>query len=95
MLETKDAVRVRSYWGGLTALEAKWFQNQLPKESNGFTFEIAPLRFRYNLDPFQEASECCLIYADRTYYIKAVTLQSWVFVLNPHVRVAYDRSTLW
>ncbi|MCJ1429742.1 hypothetical protein MMC29_007657 [Sticta canariensis] len=91
----KDAVRVRSCWGGMTAFEAKWFQHRLPDKSNNFGFEISPLRFRYEADPFWDASECCLIHADLTYLHQGnnITTDSGIF-MNPYIRVAYDRSTV-
>lgn len=96
VFEQKDAVRVRSCWGGMTAFEARWFQNQLPNETNDFGFELSPLRFRYEADPFWDASECCLIHADLTYLHQGnnITTDSGIF-MNPYIRVAYDRSTLW
>lgn len=97
VFDQKDAVRVRSCWGGMTAFEARWFQNRLPIESKNFGFEISPLRFRYEADPFWDASECCLIHADLTYLHQGnnnVTRDSGIF-MNPYVRVAYDPSTLW
>lgn len=92
----KDAVRVRSCWGGMTAFEARWFQNRFSNESNDFGFEVSPLRFRYETDPFWDASECCLIHADLTYLRQGnnITADSGIF-MNPYIRVAYDRSTLW
>ena len=99
VLRQKDAVRVRSCWGGMTAFEARWFQDIVPKTvpSNTGTrgLNISPLRFRYEVDPFWEASECCLIHADLAYLRQGYgnTTDSGIF-MNPYVRVAYDSSTL-
>jgi Cryptococcal mannosyltransferase 1 len=69
VLAQKDAVRVRSCWGGMTAFEASWFQKTpADKSSNGNTPKTSvasiptlPLRFRYEEDPFWEASEVCIL----------------------------------
>ncbi|GAB7345892.1 hypothetical protein MBLNU457_4133t3 [Dothideomycetes sp. NU457] len=53
-----------------------------------------PRRFRSDLDPFWESSECCLIHADiqepRGEDLSAPT----GIYMNPYVRVAYDTKTL-
>ena len=103
VLAQKDAVRVRACWGGMVAFEAKWFQtsdlkdgrNASVSESGDGGFNISPLRFRHEQDPFWEASECCLIHADLAYLAHGSdsTNDSGIF-MNPYVRVAYDLSTL-
>lgn len=103
VLAQKDAVRVRACWGGMVAFEAKWFQtsavggegNVTLSERDGADFDISPLRFRHEKDPFWEASECCLIHADLTYLAHGSdpTNPSGIY-MNPYVRVAYDQSTL-
>jgi hypothetical protein len=68
VMSQKDAVRVRSCWGGMTAFEASWFQKPLvskPVSGKTSTTRVAtipssPLRFRYEEDPFWEASEVCI-----------------------------------
>ncbi|KAF2114992.1 cryptococcal mannosyltransferase 1-domain-containing protein [Lophiotrema nucula] len=100
VLNQKDAVRVRACWGGMTAFEAKWFMETI-QESTGTSskptaaFSVSPLRFRYEEDPFWDASECCLIHADLTYlrHGRNATSDSGIFT-NPYVRVAYDSRTL-
>jgi hypothetical protein len=101
-----DAVRVRSCWGGMTAYEAKWFQNQTrfadsssaesaESSQTSPNADVAPLRFRYDEDVFWESSECCLINADlqlrRTG--TAMPADSGIY-MNPYIRVAYDTKTL-
>ncbi|OCL00408.1 glycosyltransferase family 69 protein [Cenococcum geophilum 1.58] len=102
VLEQKDAVRVRACWGGMTAFEAKWFQSSyrdnsltVADDTNFAASKISPLRFRYEEDPFWDASECCLIHADLTYlrYGRNITTDSGIFT-NPYIRVAYDSRTL-
>lgn len=106
VLAGKDAVRVRSCWGGMVAFEAKWFQDQTtvvrePAEnpsvapSTSPNPRVAPLRFRYDTDTFWESSECCLINADLQYRRSGQPMpeDSGIY-LNPFVRVAYDTSTL-
>ena len=104
VLGQKDAVRVRSCWGGMTAFEAKWFEDKIPKSTlpdnvdngNDAILNISPLRFRREEDPFWEASECCLIHADLTFLRNGrnITTDPGIF-MNPYVRVAYDKNTLW
>ena len=102
----KDAVRVRSCWGGMTAFEAKWFQDQTPVGVDPATASasaqhtspnprVSPLRFRYDTNTFWESSECCLINADLQYRRsgKGMPADSGIY-LNPFVRVAYDETTL-
>jgi len=97
VLEGKDAVRVRSCWGGMVAFDARFFQkrpadydlitagNQSPSNFS------APYRFRAEKDPFWDASECCLIQAD----IQNPEPGNSGIYMNPFVRVAYDSTTLW
>jgi len=101
-----DAVRVRSCWGGMTAYEAKWFQNQTRFASSSSSesedspqaspnSDVAPLRFRYDEDTFWESSECCLINADLQLRSSGVAMpaDSGIY-MNPFIRVAYDAKTL-
>lgn len=102
VLAGKDAVRVRSCWGGMVAFEAKWFQAQTggqPEPTNATgespNHSTFPLRFRADTETFWEASECCLINADLQYRMsgKGRPAESRVYI-NPFVRVAYDEKTL-
>jgi ZIP family zinc transporter len=102
VLAGKDAVRVRSCWGGMVAFEGKWFQEKTgvlpePEEPNGESpnHSIFPLRFRNDTETFWEASECCLIHADLQYRMsgKGRPAESRIYI-NPFVRVAYDEKTL-
>ena len=83
VLAGRDAVRVKSCWGGMVAFDAKPFQ------------AAQPLRFRATGDLYWDASECCLIHAD---LMKSVTINeegSYIGVyINPFVRVAYGKWTL-
>ncbi|KAL1605092.1 hypothetical protein SLS60_004635 [Paraconiothyrium brasiliense] len=100
-----DAVRVRSCWGGMTAFEAKWFQDQARfTSSNPKTTRepetspntgASPLRFRYDEDTFWESSECCLVHADLQYRRSGTGFpQDSGIYMNPYIRVAYDTKTL-
>jgi hypothetical protein len=101
VLSGTDAVRVRSCWGGMTAFEAKWFQDQKRFEDdkadkrNLETTTLAPLRFRYDEATFWDSSECCLIHADLEYRRTGTGFppQSAIY-MNPYIRVAYDTKTL-
>jgi hypothetical protein len=92
-----DAVPVRSCWGGMTAFEAKWFQQSISPAPAipEFAQQYSPLRFRYEENTFWESSECCLIHADLQYLRsgQGMPAQSGVY-MNPFIRVAYDPSTL-
>ncbi|KAF2864745.1 cryptococcal mannosyltransferase 1-domain-containing protein, partial [Massariosphaeria phaeospora] len=99
VLAGSDAVRVRACWGGMTAFEAKWFQDQAPFEtdssSDSSTSNLSPLRFRYEEDTFWESSECCLIHGDLQYRRTGLGMppDSGIY-MNPYVRVAYDTKSL-
>ena len=89
VLAGKDAVRVRSCWGGMVAFEAKWFQTDARA-----TPSTTPLRFRAEPDTFWDASECCLIHADLQpdQTPSDPSSDTRIFV-NPFVRVAYGSRT--
>lgn len=105
ILAQKDAVRVRSCWGGMVAYEAQWFQdqNQFEEKATNNTTAVSapslnrrgPLRFRYEEEIFWEASECCLINADLQYRRtgRGMPAESGIY-LNPYIRVAYSEKTL-
>ena len=83
VLAGKDAVRVKSCWGGMVAFDAKPFQ------------ATPPLRFRATTETYWDASECCLIHAD---LMKSRALnENGEFAgvyMNPFIRVAYGKGTL-
>ncbi|KAL4896257.1 cryptococcal mannosyltransferase 1-domain-containing protein [Aspergillus ambiguus] len=88
VLAGKDAVRVRSCWGGMVAFDAQYFQRDASPQGS-------PARFRASPELFWEASECCLIHADiqdRPSNVDEIT-DTGIYV-NPYVRVAYDARTL-
>lgn len=88
VLQGKDAVRVRSCWGGMVAFDAKYFQ---ASSSTNTT----PVRFRAGQDLFWEASECCLIHADiQDPQTNVDEITDTGIYMNPYVRVAYDHRTL-
>ena len=84
VLDGKDAVRVKSCWGGMVAFDAKPFQ------------ATTPLRFRATEDLYWDASECCLIHADLM--SQDISLDQDGFevgiYMNPFIRVAYSQRTL-
>jgi hypothetical protein len=105
VLAEKDAVRVRSCWAGMTAFETSWFQNDDIGDNDASRggaadssiggIQLSPLRFRYELDPFWDASDCCLIHADLIYLRQGVdTADDAGIYMNSYVRVAYDSRTL-
>lgn len=83
VLAGKDAVRVKSCWGGMVAFDARPFQAD------------PPLRFRSTDDVYWDASECCLIHADLLNESTFEENGDYVGVfMNPYVRVAYGNRTL-
>lgn len=110
VLDGRDAVRVKSCWGGMVAFDAKLFQatkahnnqnpasvenKQAPNASDGFASSL-PLRFRAEPDLYWDASECCLIHADLQSYDSSTKADDDHGIYqNPFVRVAYDARTLW
>jgi len=108
VLDQKDAVRVKSCWGGMVAFDALYLQSFPPVMQEGFQ-EIdhhtispdqprnvsTPVRFRAEPEIFFDACECCLVLADviRTANPPNVEDDPRVY-LNPFVRVAYDPTTL-
>ncbi|KAE8376090.1 cryptococcal mannosyltransferase 1-domain-containing protein [Aspergillus bertholletiae] len=94
VLAEKDAVRVRSCWGGMVAFDARFFQGDTKPavEMGGKQF---PVRFRSAPDLFWEASECCLIHADiENPPSSGDEIVETGIYMNPFVRVAYDGHTL-
>lgn len=96
LLAGKDAVRMRSCWGGMVAFDAKYFQ-RWQGESLGPTAAsespanlTEPYRFRAEEDLWWDSSECCLIHAD----IQSPDPDDRGIYMNPFVRVAYDSTTL-
>ncbi|EAW13835.1 glycosyltransferase family 69 protein [Aspergillus clavatus NRRL 1] len=90
VLAGKDAVRVRSCWGGMVAFDAKFFQH----DKGGKDSDCAPSRFRASHDLFWEASECCLIHADiQEPQMEPDKITDTGIYMNPFVRVAYDTKT--
>ncbi|BCS23802.1 glycosyltransferase family 69 protein [Aspergillus puulaauensis] len=104
VLSGKDAVPVRSCWGGMVAFDAQFFQHdkgRLAAEAAGGNL---PARFRASQDVnmFWDASECCLIHADIQVPREHIgesgdneVTETGIY-MNPFVRVAYDeRSLSW
>ncbi|KAM5446165.1 hypothetical protein MaudCBS49596_006851 [Microsporum audouinii] len=91
VLSQRDAVRVRSCWGGMVAFDARYFQQPSPspqqqqQQQHNNTY-----RFRAEPDLLWEASECCLIHADIQ---DRESVDTGIYV-NPYIRVAYSPFTL-
>ena len=96
VLDGKDAVQVRSCWGGMVAFDARYFQARSLDHGAQDTAAYynsnrsAPYRFRAEEDLFWDASECCLLQAD----IQSPEDGHSGIYMNPFVRVAYDSRTL-
>ncbi|KAL4780029.1 cryptococcal mannosyltransferase 1-domain-containing protein [Aspergillus varians] len=98
VLAGKDAVPVRSCWGGMVAFDAQFFQSHNKiNTSVAVAGESLPARFRALQDPniFWDASECCLIHADIQipWRVGDNVTETGIY-MNPFVRVAYDTRTL-
>ncbi|PYI07209.1 hypothetical protein BO78DRAFT_443481 [Aspergillus sclerotiicarbonarius CBS 121057] len=104
VLAGKDAVSVRSCWGGMVAFDAQFFQGKTrttnPEVSvSGKSKSLLPARFRalQDINLFWDASECCLIHADiqsLPHTTDTITETETGIYMNPFVRVAYDPRTL-
>lgn len=83
VLSGKDAVRVKSCWGGMIAWDAKPFLSS------------KPLRFRASPDLYWDASECCLINADLMNEGNINEKGEYVGIyVNPFIRLGYSETTL-
>ena len=82
VLQGKDAVRVRSCWGGMVAFDAEPFLGS------------KPLKFRATQDLYWDASECCLVNADLVGDSHPQGESDYGVYMNPYVRVAYSETTL-
>lgn len=108
MLAQKDAVRVRSCWGGMVAMQARYVQNanaSLPsrhwRDVGAHVVDparpanaTAPVRFRHEPEVFYDACECCLFMADAAAAARRAGARETAVVVNPYVRVAYDFGVL-
>jgi hypothetical protein len=111
VLAQRDAVRVRSCWGGMVAVQAQYLQGgneTLAKvdtraaESNSVDPDVrqgvaAPVQFRHEPGLFYDASECCLFQADVKEAARSAGAKEEEagIFVNPYVRVAYTPDVLW
>lgn len=101
VLDEKDAVRVRSCWGGMVSFDAKYFQapkgGDSPEQQQDL--DLPPgsgnsvAKFRAEKDLYWDASECCLIHADIQSPPTEESRETGIY-MNPFVRVAYHPDTL-
>ncbi|KAI2602090.1 glycosyltransferase family 69 protein [Hypoxylon sp. NC1633] len=108
MLSQVDAVPVQACWGGIVAMQAKYVQNMngsLPSSDfQDISSHVvdpakphkvtAPVRFRYEPEPFYEACECCLFHADVAKVARESGEKELGVYINPYVRVAYKERVL-
>jgi hypothetical protein len=108
ILTQKDAVPVKSCWGGMVAMQAQYVQNLEPTlptpnfqqigshviDPTAPTNITAPVRFRYEPEIFFDACECCLLLADVSQAAKNQGATELGTYVNPYVRVAYTERTL-
>ncbi|KAI4258387.1 MAG: hypothetical protein LQ352_001236 [Teloschistes flavicans] len=106
VIHGKDAVQVKSCWGGMVAFDASYFQIQSSEAKDASTttnttasvLEASglPIRFRAEADLYWEASECCLVHADlQRASNRTLPSEDVGIYMNPYVRVAYSSWTLW
>jgi hypothetical protein len=94
VLDQKDAVRVKSCWGGMVAFEANWLQPRMhvSKIDTPANATLSPaLRFRAEPDTYWDSSECCLIHADLA---SLADEKDPAIYMNPYIRVAYTPAVL-
>ncbi|KAI6375410.1 hypothetical protein MCOR25_002976 [Pyricularia grisea] len=103
-----DAVPVKSCWGGMVAMQARYVQNmerELPRpdfqNTNSHVIDparprnvSAPIRFRYEPEVFFDACECCLFQADVSQVARQADAKEVETFVNPYVRVAYSWKVL-
>lgn len=108
VLAQKDAVPVKSCWGGMVAMQAEYVQNMKPELPSPDFQAVgshvinpaapanvtAPVRFRYEPEIFYDACECCLLLADVTQAAKKQGATELGTYVNPYIRVAYSQGVL-
>ncbi|KAK3333740.1 cryptococcal mannosyltransferase 1-domain-containing protein [Cercophora scortea] len=110
VLAQTDAVRAKSCWGGMMAMQARYVQNlaRLPPSPafatvGGHVVDpdsprniTAPVRFRYEPEAYYDACECCLFSADLALVAKNEGDHAAAagIVVNPYIRVAYSEKVL-
>lgn len=106
VLHQSDAVPVKSCWGGMVAMQAKYVQNLEPVlpsydfreigshviDPNYPTNITSPVRFRSEPEVFFDACECCLFLADVTQAAKSYGDEDMGTFVNPYVRTAYTQD---
>lgn len=92
VLSQKDAVRVKSCWGGMVAFDAQWFQYSHVDGADTSNVKL-PLRFRAEDDNYWDASECCLVHADLAALTSGIDDKHGIY-MNPYIRVAYAKRVL-
>lgn len=108
VLDGKDAVRVKSCWGGMVAFDARFLQASGEPFHDGSTDSdrgsadawtpdhLDPIRFRAIPSLDWDASECCLIHADiLKWHAQTAQAGKAGIYQNPYVRVSYGPWTLW
>lgn len=94
VLAQKDAVPVRSCWGGMASFDASLFQNNIRTLNSSATLSSSVVRFRHEPEPFWEAAECCLVFADmEDKFGKPDNAKGTGVYVNPFIRVAYTQHT--
>lgn len=106
VLGQSDAVPVKSCWGGMVAMQAKYVQNLSPLlpspdfqqigshviDPNAPTNITGPVRFRSEPEIFFDACECCLFLADVTEVAESQGAEELGTYVNPYIRVAYSQN---
>ncbi|KAF2189806.1 glycosyltransferase family 69 protein [Zopfia rhizophila CBS 207.26] len=89
VLALKDAVRVRSCWGGMAAFDAEIFQPRVMEDND----TVPALQFRSIQEPYWEEADFCLLFADMEVRRAMLHEQGKGVFVNPYIRVAYSQVT--
>ncbi|KAK9788560.1 putative Glycosyltransferase family 69 protein [Seiridium cardinale] len=106
MLHQSDAVPVKSCWGGMVAMQARYVQNMSPSlprpdfqrigshviDPKAPSNVTVPVRFRNEPEVFFDACECCLFLADVAQVAESQDAEELGIFVNPYVRVAYTQG---
>jgi hypothetical protein len=106
VLAQTDAVRVSGCWGGMISVRGEFVQNTEPRLPRPDFASLdshvvwpdkpepvqAPIRFRYEPEPFYDACESCLFPADVATVARRQGAADQGMYVNPYIRTAYSEG---